>query len=228
MAEHNVLDPLTSTVPAAPVADRFGAVTHEVTNQPSELVDYNLFSADVALQEAVGREGALWAQAELQRFGAEAGRAQTLELGHLANLHQPEFDSHDRFGQRVDLVRFHPAYHQLMRSAIEAGLHTSPWTDPRPGAHVARAARFYMQSQVEAGHGCPITMSFAALPCLKLQPEIAARWLPKLRSRIYDPRNLPSEHKQGVTIGMAMTEKQGGSDVRANSCLLYTSDAADE
>ena len=114
-------------------------------------------------------------------------------------------------------MRFHPAYHELMRSAIEEGIPSAPWTDPREGAHVARAARFYMQSQVEAGHGCPITMTFAAVPCLKLQPDLAADWLPKITARVYDPRNVPASEKQGLTIGMAMTEKQGGSDVRANT-----------
>jgi putative acyl-CoA dehydrogenase len=105
----------------------------------------------------------------------------------------------------------------LMKASIEDGLHSSPWTDPREGAHVARAARSYMHTQVEAGHGCPITMTFAASPCLKLQGDLAAQWLPKIQSRVYDPRNIPAEQKQGVTIGMAMTEKQGGSDVRANT-----------
>ena len=198
-------------------ADCFGAVTHEVSNQPTELTDYNLFSTDIALQEAVQREGAQWAATELECFGTRTGSAEYLELGHLANRFQPEFDTHDRRAQRVDLVRFHPSYHQLMGSAIEAGLHSSPWTDPKPGAHVARATAFYMQSQVEAGHGCPITMSFAAVPGLKLQPDLAAQWLPKLTSRVYDPRNVPAAQKAGITIGMAMTEKQGGSDVRANS-----------
>ena len=197
--------------------DRFGAVTHEVLNQPDELSDYNLFSGDSALQQAVQREGAHWAAAELERFGARAGSAEYLELGHLANQFQPEFDTHDRRAHRVDLVRFHPAYHQLMGSAIQAGLHSSPWSDPQPGAHVARAAGFYLQSQVEAGHGCPITMSFAAAPCLQQQPDLAALWLPKLMSRVYDPRNVPADQKAGITIGMAMTEKQGGSDVRSNS-----------
>jgi putative acyl-CoA dehydrogenase len=197
--------------------DHFGASTHEVLNQPFELADYNLFAADAALMEAVAREGAAWAAADLTRFGERLGAADYLELGALANRHQPEFDTHDRYGRRVDLVRFHPAYHALMRTAIEEGLHASPWTDPRPGAHVARAARTYMHSQVEAGHGCPITMTFAATPCLQLQPDLAASWLPKLHARIYDPRNVPVEQKKGITIGMAMTEKQGGSDVRANT-----------
>lgn len=197
--------------------DRYNAATHEVLNQPFELADYNLFASDAALMEAVAREGAAWAAADLTQFGERLGAADYLELGALANHHQPEFDTHDRYGRRIDLVRFHPAYHTLMRTAVEEGLHASPWTDPRPGAHVARAARTYMHSQVEAGHGCPITMTFAATPCLQLQPDLAAVWLPKLHARIYDPRNVPVEQKQGITIGMAMTEKQGGSDVRANT-----------
>ncbi|MBV1776939.1 isovaleryl-CoA dehydrogenase [Burkholderiaceae bacterium DAT-1] len=205
-------------IPAeTPPFDDFGAVTHEVINQSGEFADVNLFSADTALTEAVIREGADYEVASLAQFGELSGSAASLELGWLANHYAPEFDTHDRFGNRIDQVRFHPAYHQLMQRAIESGIHSSPWTHPVPGAHVARAARFYMQSQVEAGHGCPITMTFAAYPCLKHQPELASIWLPKLTARTYDPRNVPIEQKTGVTIGMAMTEKQGGSDVRANS-----------
>jgi len=195
----------------------FLAVTHEVINQPRALENYNLFSGDKVLREGVIREGAGWADNDLTAFGAAAGTAESLELGHLANKFPPELDTHDRFGHRVDLVRFHPAYHQLMKTAIENGLHSSPWTDPRPGAHAARAARFYMQSQVEAGHGCPITMTFASVPALHRQPDLAERWLPKVTARVYDPRNVPAEQKAGLTVGMAMTEKQGGSDVRANT-----------
>ena len=191
--------------------------THEVINQPYALADYELFNGDIALGEAVEREGGGWALAELGAFGGKLGAAQTLELGALANRHPPEFDTHDRYGRRVDLVRFHPAYHELMRLAIENGVHASPWDEPKPGAQVARAARFYMLSQIEAGHGCPITMSFAAAPTLKLQPDVAAAWLAKLHARVYDPRNVPVAEKPGVTLGMAMTEKQGGSDVRANT-----------
>ncbi len=197
--------------------DLYGAATHEVVNQPVELVDYNLYDSDAALKEAVRREGAAWAANALGAFGALAGTAEYLEQGALANRNPPELDTHDRYGRRVDLVRFHPAYHALMKVAIEEGIHSSPWTDPREGAHVARAARSYMQTQVEAGHGCPITMTFAATPCLKLQPDLAGLWLPKIQARVYDPRNVPVDQKQGVTIGMAMTEKQGGSDVRANT-----------
>src|SRR3984885_719253 len=167
--------------------DPYGAVTHEVFNQPVELVDTNLYDSDIALKEAVAREGAGWASDALGAFGARAGSAEFLELGTLANKNPPELDTHDRYGRRVDLVRFHPSYHALMRA------------------------------EVEAGHGCPITMTFAATPCLKLQGDLAAQWLPKIQARVYDPRNIPVEQKQGVTIGMAMTEKQGGSDVRANT-----------
>jgi putative acyl-CoA dehydrogenase len=197
--------------------DPYGAATHEVFNQPTELVDYNLYDSDSALKESVRREGAAWAENALGAFGARAGSADTLEFGALANKNPPELDTHDRYGRRVDLVRFHPAYHALMKAAIEEGIHSSPWTEPRDGAHVARAARSYMQTQVEAGHGCPITMTFASVPCLKAEPDLAAAWLPKITARIYDPRNVPVDQKQGVTIGMAMTEKQGGSDVRANT-----------
>ncbi len=197
------------------------AETHEVTNVSRDLSDYNLYTADDALQEAVRREGGEWAASALTDFGRLIGSAAYLELGHLANRHSPEFDTHDRFGNRVDLVTYHPAYHQLMKTSIEHGLHSSPWTDPKPGAHVARAARFYMHSQVEAGHGCPITMTFAAIPTLRHQPELAKLWEPRIAARHYDPRNVPVELKQGLTIGMAMTEKQGGSDVRANSTRAY-------
>lgn len=202
---------------ARPALDAYGAATHEVFNQPYELADYNLFAGDAALREGVAREGAAWASQEMETLGARLGAAETLELGALANRVPPELDTHDRYGRRVDLVRFHPAYHALMRGAIEMGLHASPWSEPRPGAHVARAARYYMQAQVEAGHGCPITMTFAATPCLRREPDLARTWLPKIQARVYDPRNVPVADKQGLTIGMAMTEKQGGSDVRANT-----------
>ncbi len=203
--------------PAGAALDRYGAVTHEVINQPVELADVNLYESDAALSEGVWREGAEWAANALGHFGARAGAAESFERGALANRNPPELDTHDRYGRRVDLVRFHPAYHELMATSIGEGLHASPWEEPREGAHVARAARFYMQSQIEAGHGCPITMTFASVPCLKLEPDLARDWLPKILARVYDPRNVPAGEKQGLTIGMAMTEKQGGSDVRANT-----------
>jgi len=209
-----------ATAPAAP-SDRFLASTHEVINQPTELLDYNLYATDRALREAVAREGAEASEATLLEFGRTIGTAEYLELGALANRYPPEFEPHDRFGRRTDLVRFHPAYHALMRTAIAEGLHASPWTEPGPGAHVARAARYYLHAQVEAGHGCPITMTFAAVPSLRLQPDLAALWEPKITSREYDPGNRPAHEKPGVTVGMAMTEKQGGSDVRANTTRAY-------
>ena len=207
----------TTTAPQ----QRFMASTHEVTNVSRELVDYNMYREDRALVEAVQREGAAWADGALAEFGALAGSAEYLELGVLANRFPPELDTHDRFGNRVDLVRFHPAYHALMKSAVEHGLHSSPWTDPKPGAHVARAAGFYLQTQVEAGHLCPITMTFASVPSLRTTPALAGRWEPKVTARVYDPRNVTASAKQGLTIGMAMTEKQGGSDVRANTTRAY-------
>ena len=197
------------------------AETHEVSNVSRELCDYNMYTTDVALKEAVQREGGELAEPELIAFGQLTGSADYLELGHLANKFQPEFDTHDRFGNRIDLVKLHPSYHQLMRTSIEHGLHASPWTAPGPGAHVARAAKTYLHTQVEAGHGCPITMTFAAVPTLRLQPDLAHLWEPRITARVYDPRNVPDPQKQGVTIGMAMTEKQGGSDVRANSTRAF-------
>ncbi|MDO8252904.1 MAG: isovaleryl-CoA dehydrogenase [Rhodoferax sp.] len=200
---------------------RYLAETHEVSNVSRELCDYNMYTEDAALREAVQREGGQWAERELTEFGQLTGSADYLELGQLANKFIPELDTHDRFGHRIDLVKYHPAYHQLMKTSIEHGLHASPWSVPGPGAHVARAAKTYLHTQVEAGHGCPITMTFAAVPTLRLQPELARLWEPKVTARVYDPRNIPVAQKQGLTIGMAMTEKQGGSDVRSNSTRAY-------
>jgi len=200
---------------------RFLADTHDVVNVSRELTDYNLYLQDASLQEAVRREGAAWDHDKLAAFGKLAGSADYILQGVLANRFPPELETHDRFGNRIDLVTFHPAYHALMKTAIEHGLHSSPWTDPGPGAHVARAARNYMQTQVEAGHGCPITMTFAAVPSLRTAPELAKAWEPRITARVYDPRNVPDAQKQGLTIGMAMTEKQGGSDVRANTTRAY-------
>lgn len=204
-----------------PASDPFYANTHAVLNQTRELADYNLYAGDRVLMDAVKREGGAWGVDDLQRFGALTGAADYLELGVLANKHLPEFDSHDRFGARVDLVEFHPAYHKLMKTAIEEGLHASPWADPRPGSHVVRAAKYYMQTEVEVGHCCPVTATFASIPALRLQPDVAAMWEPKILARSYDPRNVTDSQKQAVTISMAMTEKQGGTDLRANTTKAY-------
>ncbi|MFY8087418.1 MAG: acyl-CoA dehydrogenase family protein, partial [Rubrivivax sp.] len=203
--------------PTAQAQPDWLAETHQPFNLGSELAGYNAYTLDTALREAVHREGAAWDDDALSRFGALTGSAEQIERGVLANRFPPELDTHDRFGQRMDLVRFHPAYHELMRSSIEAGLHASPWREPRDGAHVARAARVYLQSQAEAGHICPITMTYAAVPALRSTPSLAAVWEPAITAPVYDPRNIHHTAKAGLTIGMAMTEKQGGSDVRANT-----------
>ncbi|MBV8471253.1 MAG: isovaleryl-CoA dehydrogenase [Burkholderiaceae bacterium] len=203
-------------------SQRFLATTHEVVNVSNELCNYNMYLQDQALREAVERHGASWAHAQLTEFGRLTGSADYLEQGALANKFPPELDTHDRFGHRIDLVKFHPAYHALMKTSIEHGLHASPWSDPREGAHVARAAHSYLHTQVEAGHGCPITMTFAAVPSLRTTPELAQLWEPRITSRVYDPRNVPDGQKPGLTIGMAMTEKQGGSDVRANTTQAHS------
>lgn len=204
-----------------PMAESMSAVTHEVENQPEPLENYNLFLSDVALQEAMTREGAAQSKADLTAFGQITGSAEVIKWGFQANKHKPEFRSHDRYGRRVDEIEFHPAYHKLMETAVVNGLHSIPWTDPRPGKNVFRAGMSYLMCQVEAGHGCPITMTFAAIPTIRKQPSVAQFWEPLITNRFYDPSNIPAQQKQGVTIGMAMTEKQGGSDVRANSTRAY-------
>ncbi|WP_137820995.1 acyl-CoA dehydrogenase family protein [Pseudomonas sp. D(2018)] len=196
------------------------AETHEVFNQVPPLDGANLYRVDLPLQEWVRRYQGGWAEQRLDTYGALAGGS-LMAAGFLANENKPVFKSHDRYGHRVDLVEFHPAYHELMRAAIEHGIPSMPWTDPRAGAQVARAGMSYLHSQAEAGTGCPLTMTFASVPALRLQADIAEKWLPKILSTEYDPRNLPIEQKTGATIGMAMTEKQGGTDVRANTTRAH-------
>lgn len=191
--------------------------THQVHNVASELCNYNLFTTDAALLDGVKREGGAWGIEDLSAFGDRCGKPEYLELGYLSNKYTPELDTHDRFGNRVDQVRYHSAYHTLMTTSLTEGLHSTPWTDPRDGAHVVRGAKAFMHSQVEAGHGCPVTMTFASVPSFRLQPEVAALFESKILNRGYDPRNVPVDEKMSITVGMGMTEKQGGSDVRANS-----------
>lgn len=191
--------------------------THEVTNQPPPLVDYNLFDADLPLRESLEREGGSWAQDMVSELGRLAGTEEAIGWGFQANSNPPQLHTHDRFGNRIDEVEFHPSWHRLMEVAIGHGLHALPWRDPRPGAHAARAAAFYLWSQVEGGHGCPVSMTYAAVPALRKQPELAERWEPHITSLDYDPGLRPRASKRGALIGMAMTEKQGGSDVRANT-----------
>ncbi|MGH2711831.1 MAG: isovaleryl-CoA dehydrogenase [Actinomycetota bacterium] len=194
-----------------------GGPTHEVTNQPPPLEGYNLFEQDRSLTEAVKREGAAWAEPDLSALGKLAGEPDFLRLGNLANENPPVLSTHDRYGNRIDEVEFHPAWHSLMQSSVEHGVHAMPWRDPRPGAHAARAATMIIGAQVEAGHGCPISMTYAAVPAIRAEPELAAEWEPRLTSLDYDPRLAPPQDKAGALCGMAMTEKQGGSDVRANT-----------
>ncbi|MBX8609060.1 acyl-CoA dehydrogenase family protein [Pseudomonas cichorii] len=196
------------------------AETHQVTNQPPSLDGINLYRIDLPLQAWVKRFDAGWAEPRIDAYGALAGGT-LMEAGFLANQNKPTFASHDRYGHRIDLVEFHPAYHQLMNTAIEHGIPSLPWTDPQPGAHVARAAMSYLHTQADPGSGCPLTMTFASVPALRLQPELAQIWLPKILSTRYDSRNIGIAHKTGATIGMAMTEKQGGTDVRANTTRAY-------
>jgi putative acyl-CoA dehydrogenase len=191
--------------------------THEVLNQPPPLVDYNVFTSDRALQEAVEREGGGWALEHLAGFGQALGRAETIEWGFQANRNPPVLQGFDRYGQRRDTVEFHPAWHSLMALAVGEGVHTGPWAEPRPGAHVARAAQVYLQCQIEAGVQCPITMTYGVVPALRRQGDLAQEWLPRLFSRRYDPRFRPAGEKTGALMGMGMTEKQGGSDLRSNT-----------
>ena len=194
-----------------------GFDTHEVLNQAAPFSDVNLFRCDAALREALGREGAGWAGPALEALGAELGRAEILDLARLANANGPRLVSFDRMGNRVDEVEFHPAWHRLMSLLIGAGAHCAPWVDARPGAQVARAAQYLLFGQVENGAQCPVTMTFASVPALRRAPALAAAWLPKILSNEYDPRSLPVAAKRGALVGMGMTEKQGGSDVRANT-----------
>jgi putative acyl-CoA dehydrogenase len=194
-----------------------GVRTHEVENQAPPLVDYNLYEADRTLIEAVRREGADWAEDRISAVGELAGRGDTIELGRLANENPPKLKTHDRYGNRTDEVEFHPSWHELLGMAVGTGLHSLPWTDPRPGSHVARGAAFMCFSQAEAGVGCPISMTYSVIPAIRHQPELAEEWEPRWTSSEYDPRNVPATEKPGALAGMGMTEKQGGSDVRANT-----------
>uniref|UniRef100_UPI002B2651AB acyl-CoA dehydrogenase family protein n=1 Tax=Nocardioides sp. TaxID=35761 RepID=UPI002B2651AB len=189
--------------------------THEVTNQVPPLVGHDT-SADPAVQEALGREGAEWAREEISTLGTLAGTAEAQEWGRLAERTPPVLTTHDRYGHRIDEVEYTPTYHRLMETAVGHGLHGAPWADSRPGAHVARAAKF-MAWNVDAGHGCPISMTYAVVPALRANAELAATYEPLLTSTTYDPGLRTPSTKSGLIAGMSMTEKQGGSDVRANT-----------
>jgi putative acyl-CoA dehydrogenase len=203
----------------ATVESGAGARTHEVSNQASALAGYNVFEADRPLVEAVRREGAGWAEGRISAIGELAGSERVIELGRLANENPPKLRTHDRFGKRVDEVEFHPAWHELLGASVANELHSLPWRDPQPGAHVSRAAAFMCFSQAEAGVGCPVSMTYSVIPALRHQPDLASEWEPRFTSTAYDPSNRPASEKPGALAGMGMTEKQGGSDVRANTTV---------
>jgi len=188
----------------------------EVQNQPPPLEAYNLFASDRVLRDGVAREGAAWAVPDLNALGATLGRPETIAAGFAANRFPPQLKSYDRFGHRVDEVEFHPAWHELMAIALDAGLHSSPWAKPQTGAHVARAAGTYMLGQIESGVYCPLAMTYGSVPALKQAPSIAEAWLPLIYGRRYDARFVPARDKHAALIGMGMTENQGGSDLRTN------------
>jgi putative acyl-CoA dehydrogenase len=195
--------------------------THTVFNQTPPLVDYDLWASDTALREAAAREGAGAYTAELAAAGIALGAAESFEAARAANRNPPLLHAFNVRGERVDALEFHPAWHELMRGIVARGYHCSPWeplSGPAPAsAHAARAAGYLMQAQVECGTLCPTTMTYGALSVMRRDTWLAAHWLPRLVTREYDPRDLPIEQKRGGLVGMGMTEKQGGSDVRANT-----------
>jgi putative acyl-CoA dehydrogenase len=188
--------------------------THEVRNQSGELSDFNAYGTDAALCAAMRQFGAGWAEDLLHGCGAVVGGARVRELARLANRNIPELRTHDRFGNRIDDVAFHPAWHELMGLIRRDGVHALGWTAQRPGAHVARAGLSYLWAQGEAGVGCPAVMTFASIAALKHQPELLEKYRDKILSPGYDPRPLPPAQKSALGVAMAMTEKQGGSDLR--------------
>lgn len=192
-------------------------MTHEVLNQTPPLEGTNLFTADTLLQELVQKAGGAWGLESLKIFGEKCGSPEVREWGFQANQYTPVLRTHDRFGHRIDEVDFHPAWHQLMSLSFENEIHSLPWTDTRPGRVAVRAARYLLIGQIEQGHCCPVTMTCASIPALRTEESLYREWAPKILSTKYDSRFLPIEQKTGAVIGMAMTEKQGGSDVRANT-----------
>ena len=192
-----------------------GFATHEVLNQAGALQNYDAFSSDKPLVEAVHAFGADWAADHLKRAGISVGSERVQHLARQANRYLPELRTHDRFGNRVDLVEFHPAYHELMSLIYGCETHSFAWTRQRPGAHVARAALSYLWNQGENGICCPMGMTFASIPALRHDRDLQGEWAPLINRSAYDPRPIYAKEKAGITVGMAMTEKQGGSDLRA-------------
>jgi putative acyl-CoA dehydrogenase len=192
-------------------------MTHDVLNQPPPLVDYDAFAADRAFVEAVERHGAAWAKDRLSEVGRLVGGERVQTLARQANRFTPELRTHDRYGHRIDEIEFHPAWHELMGLVWGSGAHSLGWSEKRPGAQVARAALCYLWNQGENGVMCPVAMTFASVPVVRQAPELAADWEARILSTRYDPRPLPAERKAAAIVAMALTEKQGGSDLRAVS-----------
>lgn len=207
--------------------------THVVKNQPPAFEDVNLYTSDAALQDAVNREGGGHASRNLVAFGLVCGSADSAERARLANEFTPRLETHDFQGRRTDIVHYHPAYHELMEVSCAEGLNCASWLElmqkdgePAADQQVARAAGFYLACQMEAGHLCPVSMTHASVPALLNQPDLAESWLPKIVTRSYDARREPVDNKRAVTIGMGMTEKQGGSDVLANTTSAEPADGS--
>ena len=201
----------TSPESADPSSDQL------IPNQVPPLTGYNLFLSDRTLTQAVEREGANWAREQIAELGRLLGTEEAQRWGFEANENKPVLHTHDRFGNRRDEVVFHPSWHNLMRTSVANRLHCLPWEARRPGAHVARATLMMLTAQNEAGHTCPISMTFSAVASLREEPGLFAEWERRILSSVYDPRFAPAQEKFGVLLGMGMTEKQGGSDVRANT-----------
>ena len=208
-------DPLTPA-PPEPVKPRAALATHDVTNQPPPFHDVNLFDTDDALTGAVKKAGGETHRAPLSAFGARVGSAEAQHWAQLANKNPPSLKSFDRYGHRLDEVEFHPAYHALMDLGLSAGVSSSAWTAKSSG-HVLHSALLFLMGEADGGVCCPMSMTYAAIPALRHEPAIANVWEPRAAACAYDPRFIPAPEKKAATIGMAMTEKQGGSDVRANT-----------
>jgi putative acyl-CoA dehydrogenase len=209
---------MASTLPRAVIGDS-AYQTHSVFNQAPALEGVDVFESNTALVEATEREGAGWVRERASELGRLIGGEPQQQWGRLANETEPILHTHDRFGNRIDEVEFHPAWHKLMKLGIEHELHSLAWTSDEPAAHAARAALYMTAMQAEAGFACPVTMTFAAIPALRAQPELAAEWEPLLTATSYDGRLIAAAEKGSAISGMAMTEKQGGSDVRANTTV---------
>ena len=200
-------------------ADRFA--THRVENQPPPLAPYDSYATDVPLHEGLHREGGGWAEPQIAPYGPVAG-GELMELGFAANENRPRLRAFDQYGHRIDEVEFHPAYHRIMQIGVAHGVPSFAWNhESRVGAHVARAALAYLHMQPEQGNNCPLTMTYASVPVLRHHSGIASEWVPRVTSVEYDPRVIPAWNKRGNTIGMGMTEKQGGSDVRSNTTRAH-------